>query len=800
MSLTRADFGSWSSALSLDDLACVLAELGFTGDGTWRLPDRGVLDIDAARARQLASAWRAGRGAREQRIEIVGPFDLPGRTSAAGVWLAECLARSVTAAGSSVYVRQDDPPTAVGWHWPMTIGLAGDPASRRWRDLLAPHIESHQRLGALVRLAEPGPARDSVDLLVLPLDLPAALSAALQAVPPLRADCAIVLGRGGGSIERTASYLSAMREAVRTAGVALAPVPADPAAWLIALVAALSHDRSIDAALFDAAREIGMRPPLLVASGRLIRYSRIASDMRDRAMSIAHDSARGMNAPAAPGSALERIGETMGGAREEEVRHETDTASLGAEGAAAAEVALAGQPPAPVEPRFIQAQLRRLPGEDPTPAFIAAALHAIDVRIGPAEAGWLGPEGGQAFPDEELPRERDAHELRVALVEPRLLPEPQAGVVRLPRRGASSVHRFLLEVPAGADRVDARIIVSYGNRVLQTAVIAGAVGDPAQLSIEAVVRPAPAGLDDRRRFDAAVVMNQERSGAPSFTKLASGHVAFTTAPDLQQEIDWFDRQFTDVARNRRDYAGGLASATTVDLLRSFALHGSLLHQYLVTDTLGDDGIALGERIQIVSTSPEARLPVEFVYERKPPDDDAPLCPQALAALASGACDASCPRGDGERTVVCPLGFWGVSRVIERHAHDPRTARSLGARDFAFQAEPMGMRQTVSVLQGAQIAASHRVEDTVPDGIERLRNAADPVLHTPAVAVKTWTDWADRLDGSGRSLLVLLVHTDTAGAGDTMPQMEIGDGSWLSRRESISGTSARSSKARRRSSC
>jgi hypothetical protein len=71
-----------------------------------------------------------------------------------------------------------------------------------------------------------------------------------------------------------------------------------------------------------------------------------------------------------------------------------------------------------------------------------------------------------------------------------------------------------------------------------------------------------------------------------------------------------------------------------------------------------------------------------------------------------------------------------------------------------------------------------VSDTVPDGLERLRLAADPVLQTPALAVSSWDDWAAGLGQPGRSLLVLLVHTATAGEADPMPQMEIGDGSWL----------------------
>ena len=788
--MSKRLFGDWVNTVSPDDLACALAEAGLGQDGTWRFSTAllALAESDEETARRTAATWRRERGSGSPRIAIDAP-------SEDALWVAECLSRAVTGKRGGVYIRQDEPTTAVGWKWPLTVGLLSDPVSRQYRDVFVERFEDHRWANSLMRLAEPGPTCDSVDLLLLPFDLADALAITLQHSPPLRADCTVVLGRGAASSARTTAYLQALRSSVRTAGVALLPRPDDLERWLVSVLEALSHNLSIDSALLYASRALEIKAPLLIASAKLVEFSQLAPHIRTMGAALESSRARAVPVEARPGSAIERrlgpgshplgrVGAAMREAREDEFNHETDMASLGAEGAEAAAVALAGQPAPSAEPRFIQAQVFTQalgfppPAGEPTTAFRAGVEHRIDVRIGQSDASWLGPVAGQPFPDEELPVERDEHELRIVFVEPRLLQEPQAGIVILPKRGPSRTCRFTLKVPTGTDRVDARLIVAYGNRVLQTALLGGKVGEPITLTIEAVVRPVPAGLDDRRRFDAAVVLHQDRDGTPSLTKLASGHVAFSTAPDLQTEIHWFDRQLTEVARNRKDYAGALDTPATVDLLRSFALHGSLLYQYLVSDTLGDDALAKGERLQVVSTHPEARLPVEFVYDRKAPDAQAPLCPHAAAALARGSCDASCPRGTAERTVVCPLGFWGMSRIIERHAHDPKTSRALSAHDFAFQAEPVGARQTVSVLQGAQIAASQRVEVTVPDGIERLRSAANPVMQTPSVTVRTWDDWADKLDDVSRSLLVLLVHTETAGPGDTMSQMEIGKESWL----------------------
>ena len=789
------EFDNWSAGLPADRRARALAALGVltaAGIDPLQAPDALALelaDVLAApadpvpwqrpiqatgSAAELDAAWSRVGEPQRPRLEVIAD-------DAEAIWTLTQLSRRAVGA-RSVFLRRDEPTTNVGWRWPLRIALVG--ASEASMASLRELAAEHRWFGRLVRLSAPGPDCDVVDLLLLPMDLPAAVAAVVQRQPPYRADCTLVLGRGAGVTQRTVAYVGAIRAAVHTAGVGIVAAPADLAGWLLALVEQIAHDQPLDVALFATA---STGPPLLVASRRLADESRLSTRVRAVGTALAEAPASAAAPPLPSDSILARqFGSTdvraaaraMAGAREEDFRNETDMASVAAEVIAADERRMAAAPGLPPEPRFIQAQVTDARTGAAAAAWRRGQLHEISVRIGPADAEWLGPGSDGTFPDHELPPERDEHDLRIVFAEPRLLAEPATQFVTLPRRGASTTARFLLPVGEQTAQVQARIVVTYENRVLQTALLEGAVDAAPTLRLEAIVRPAPAGLEERRRFDAALVLNNDGSGTPGVMTLASAHVAFRAVPDLEREIEWFDRQLTQVARNRKEHAGGLAADANVTLLRSLALHGSMLYQHLVTDTLADDPLARGERLQIVSTKPEARLPVEFVYDRTAPDDDATLCPQAEPALASGACADSCPRGPAHRRVVCPLGFWGLSRVLERHAHDARTSRSLGAQDFAFQAEPVSARRTLAPLAAAQVAVTQRVTATVPGGLDRVRDAAGAATQAPATTAESWDGWVSSLAAGGRSLLVLIVHTDHVSDSDTMPRMEIGHDSWL----------------------
>lgn len=425
--------------------------------------------------------------------------------------------------------------------------------------------------------------------------------------------------------------------------------------------------------------------------------------------------------------------------------------------------------------------------------FRAGAEHELRVRMGPESRDWRAPSRLVPVPEELLPEDQQEHELTVIFHESKLLVAPQRGTIVLPSIGASTEAVFHLTVPEKTRRVEGRITVAYGNRILQTALLRGAVyprknvpedlDEQIETQVEAIVRPGLANLDERRRFDAALVLNHDSDHVPGVTRLADDHISFVTGGDLGQEIDWFQRKLAEVAYERKSFTGGLEGEATVDLLRSLARHGRQLYKHLVVDQIGDDPLLDAELIQLVATSDAGRLPAEFVYDRKAPlnDPPAPLCPNARQALADGKCVDGCPAGADEQSVICPLGFWGLKKVLERHAHDPALARQVrrSAGEYAVQSEPAESRAPLPVLRGGQAAASQVVEKGCPGGSQRVQNAlTQAVLAASPSPAATWKDWEQGIRGGHPSLLVLLVHTDLVDPDDTMQKMEIGQASWL----------------------
>ncbi len=437
-------------------------------------------------------------------------------------------------------------------------------------------------------------------------------------------------------------------------------------------------------------------------------------------------------------------------------------------------------------PRFLQAQvfdaerdklLRR--------SWRAGVLHSIRVRVGLPAEEWI--ESGVRFPDEELPKDEAEYRLTLVFSEPWLLDHPLIGEISLPRVGNSTFHSFPLWVKADAERVEGRLIVLYRNRILQTALLRGPVArDPdaaerggIELQIEAVVRPVLSGLGERSPFGAALLLNHDSRAVPRLTRIADDHAEILAAGELQELGEWFDRRLSEVATSRRDFEGGLGAAATVELLRDFATHGSMLYDYLVKDMLGEDRFAGDGPIQILSTRVDAWLPVEFVYDRKAPLPDAPLCPNAAEALRAGRCDDTCPTGKEAAECICPLGFWGMRRVLERHAHDPSFARSLRGVDFALQAEPVAGRETLAVLGDTLLGASQRVGKSCPGSLDEIAQTVEAVTGRPPRRAESWSDWAASISEGEVPLQVLLVHTDRVSEGGLLQKMEIGEDSWLS---------------------
>lgn len=725
------------------------------------------------------------------------------------LWIVEQLSGLESVGAASVYVRSDEPSPPIGWDWPLRVGFLADEDSRQLREeLTGSSLIAHPWMEPLVEFVTLTPGGDSCDLLLIPSDLRAAVAGVLGARTPLRADCVMVLGGARETSQNTTLLTMTLRSAVKTSGVGVLQVESGKrAAWFSELIRELSHDETIDVALYRACRRFGTPAPLLLAARKLIDFTRISRNIR-----ILGERLR--NAPPSretigvegqfyslgiePGAYAPREIADLLEANAEHFTFDSEmraaTAYVALRSALSGTLAKASRPDP--SPRWIQAQVFEL-RTDGGPVRMRRALrlgapHAVAVRVGRESGEWETPPEEFTFPARDLPPEEDAHELTVVFSEPQLLAEPQTANITLPRAGDSSVCQFLFHLHEGVKQIEGRITVLHRNRVLQTALLlAAAWPEPEEapddykvrLEPETFPRPDMAGLGSRRDFDAAFVLNRDATNAHGIMGVAGRNAFFRSPPNLKEFNDLLDSKLSDISASPNKYAGGLEADATVELLRTFARWGSQLYKDIIIDRVRNDFISGAERIQVVSADPGTRLPIEFFYDRKFPSGTANLCPHAGGALESGECQADCPGKSEKGDYFCPLGFWGLTKTIERHMHGKGPDMTEKNQDFGVQAEPVGDRNRLNLLKGVLIAASDNASNYEPEpgagtsepkGVEAVLTEVKRLWGIAPDPAKTWLEWLERVAKEHPTTLILLTHT-VKKADDPIAALAICDG-------------------------
>jgi hypothetical protein len=655
-------------------------------------------------------------------------------------WLVDLLARAPGV--ESVYVDRRA-PGRVRWTWPLRVAVLDDGDSTL-RDRLR---EAPGVIGPFSELIDdPGPV--ACDLLLTPLPLRSALRRALEV--PWLASAVIVLDRLTEPWTRAGRLVDALLADVEAGALAFAPPGNDPAHWFEGVLWHLSHDMTLDVALIRTARTLDLPTPLVVADPALLEETRVgrAAEALGLRVEAAMAEANG------GGERMPReVAEPLEAAAEVGFEHETDGAEEVARATRAAQPVLDELP----KERFIQAGLFDERKHEAR-ALRTDSLYELVVWVGPEQRGQL--TAGEAFPEHELPPGGE-HRLTVVLTEPNLLDEAMVGEVVLPERGSSTKCSFWLRTSDAEGRLAARVAILHEGRVLQTvlleaAIVAGggalAAEDEFRVKLEAAVRPF-AGLDRRTRFDIAFVVNHTTNGNAHGTAVAGEHADVFDPTGL-------DKKFREIrARLEEAVVAGqgfdsLEGDDTRRLLVFLARQGALIRGALA-DALPSPNILKGDRFQVLSLHPEAFLPLEFVYDRKAPRASAKLCPTAAEALKTGRCD-ECPSLKSG-SVVCPAGFWSLTKIIERYRHDAARSAEL-TREFRVWNAPVGDRNKLPPLTSALFAASSKVDAFRPGTLAELGKALKAATKRASQA-RTWAQW---LKAVGRAkppaLLIVLPHT------------------------------------------
>jgi hypothetical protein len=731
--MNRATFGTWGVELDADEFAAALAALGVVGE------------LRGARAyRALLEAWR------EPVMRWLPPATPPEREDAAflsRLWraIAERFREGVQPGEpprmAIEWDEGDDPSWVVGqlgaaafgrlsvflarprsdgrirWNWPVEIGLLEDEGSRPLRQ---PGAFTHF---ARVRSLDAADARFDLILLAEPLHTVAGRVLATGA----RASCILELRPQAGPWEVAAPLLAALQAHTGAAAAGFAPVAQGRlGAWLDQLLGTLAHNHPLDVALRTAASAVRAPGPLLFADERLLaetRLQRVAE--RLAAVARADDPLR---SEAMPGRlSFDR---------------ETDGASEVARRSRLQRLVV----PRPRPRRTIQAR-------------VASAGRVIAVRIAEPGGEWASAHG-EDFPS---PAGDGPHRLTVVLIAPELLDEPLVDTIVLPADGPSTTCEF--HVPPSPDaRVRARIAVLHRNRLLQTVRLdAPAEGMPTlHVEPEATICLRLDDLDWRRPFDAALLVNHDDAGVPGVTAVAGAHARLLMHTDFGRAVETLYEILEEAVLEPAGF-GALDDPSAVALFITLANHGHALHDAFMRAE-GVQAIVDAGLIQLAAVRPGADFPLEFVYDRVAPDTDATLCPHAARGLREGRCGSGCAARSDPRT-VCPVGFWGFTKSIERRPY----AGQIANHELEARAEPRASASSLPAPTGALLAASEHVLE--PD-LEALHGALKLAMGGRARHVSSWSEWRAGIASDRPPLLVLLPHTLTHPML-RLPAMEIG---------------------------
>jgi hypothetical protein len=317
------------------------------------------------------------------------------------------------------------------------------------------------------------------------------------------------------------------------------------------------------------------------------------------------------------------------------------------------------------------------------------------------------------------------------------------------REVSSTRSTFELVVAPDLAKVAAMITIRQNNRTLQQLVLKGEtvaveddnVGeDRIELIEEVVARPIEQPSEGTS-FDVSI---NRSSIAESCVLMHDGEALLVSPWDdgIRQLVDDIAAEIYDAGRAA---AAGDGDTEWVELIRLLAGKGNQLRSWLER-TPGYHKLIPAQRIQLVDADATRPLPIEIVYDggRVDPENGTP-CPNWDEALATGhcvRCAALRELPDDRkpfRFPICPMGFWGLTKVIER-----QTGKS--------ELPPGRLDPLCSVM----FAASDQVRQQDYDATIDVLTTA---LRQPPTTVTAWEDWAQAIREHRPTLIVALPHQD-----------------------------------------
>ena len=327
--------------------------------------------------------------------------------------------------------------------------------------------------------------------------------------------------------------------------------------------------------------------------------------------------------------------------------------------------------------------------------------------------------------------------------------EARSDVWAEPRRGRlalrlddleepSDATGWTLTTPAAGSNLLVVIDVSHRGRLLQRATLTAPVrefplpGDRVRLSVQET----SAGASPAREAMAAADVLLDATATELRRWQADG--ARVPLTNLRTLVDGIEQAASRVL-GRDEPPGRLDDPEALALLIDLARKGADLRALI--DPLG---IGPAPVVTLIVDEESRILPLELVYDAPAPRRNARLCEHAATPPDRGErCDRAGP------AIVCPYGFWGLTRTVIRDVLlGPGTRRTPPPR---LSLAPVMYAATARADHGADPAAR---PSTV---VEQAATG----LFGPLQRATSWSDWRQRVGRARPELLLLLAHTEIA---------------------------------------
>ncbi|MCL3995514.1 CHAT domain-containing protein [Streptomyces lavenduligriseus] len=651
------------------------------------------------------------------------------------------------------------PATCPGWSWPLPVALFPDGAPAERADL-ARRLAARSALWRECVVETVPDGRWARPALVL-------CRADARAARGPTAAVAIALLEPGRAHAGTDALLDRVAARHGTTSAALADTGGDVVEWLVAVLSAMAHDAPLDVALDWAATAVGAPLTALRADPRLLDTTRLSEAI----------ARTGIGSPGGSGW----------------TRTLPDPGTLPAPGSRPSPGAYPETADAEAGMRRWSRLLREVQSDryrQPHRVVRTSLVEAAEAPSGPTALRpgtdyrltvWVGRPGRESAAQEPLPTASfvpdRTHRLRITAVQLHGSPPPRAGQfqdVDLPPVGRSGKAVFTVSSGASGSPFQVRVTVFHRHRFLQSGVLSGTVGsgEAPTFEIDAVVRADTDDLAARTPHDAALALGTDAGGEPLLTTVTPDAVEIRAPAGLATTISALTAALRDPADHPEKY-GGYHSAAYEQLLISLAQSGQALFRGLFGERIGlvprrsAEALRRADSVSVLAARPGDLLPLELVYDKPlrvggPLGIPGRLCADAPALTGPRDCAARCP-GHGDDGVVCPFGFWGASKVIERYVHADRSAGL--AKDFALAIGPAARRGTIEVGTSLLTAACDRADRNA----QRAWSTAVRLLGAESAPVATWRELAHRTQrlrdgGEPPGVLLLVVHSETVPSG------------------------------------